>query len=157
MKVELERSIVILFCIGATCYLLWALSNRIIVKSSVPTSPHQKPEPIHETTTSDLRALLSSTEAAPQPNETTQCGRIFHKKSRLSDSMISDSIGKGHQLVMESRKALYCDIGRIGSSRWKRLALKSEGLDYLDLPRDKLDKMLVFPLPVSFLYNNLSV
>ncbi len=151
--------------IGAACYLLRPLCSRITEKSLLITSHHQKPETILEpiidvATTSDLRALLPSTEVEPQPNKRTQCGHIFHRKSRLSDSTISNSIGMDRQVVMESRKGLYCYIGRIGSSRWRRLALKSEGVaSHLDLPGDQIRKMLAMietspPLPVFF-YNSL--
>ncbi len=31
------------------------------------------------------------------------------------------------QIVVESRKALYCSLGRIGCSRWRRLLMKADG------------------------------
>ncbi len=33
-------------------------------------------------------------------------------------------------IVIESRKAHFCAMSRIGSSRWKRLALKAEGITF---------------------------
>ncbi len=33
-------------------------------------------------------------------------------------------------IFIESKKAIYCYIGRVGSSRWTRLALKPEGFNY---------------------------
>ncbi len=141
MEVRVVRSIFILVSTGVICYILWALCSPIKVKSV--QKPETLPEPISVAILrSDIRALLPSTEAELHLiNETTQCGHNFHIKSRK----VSDTITHhAHRLiVMESRKALYCYIGRLGSSRWKRLALKAEGVaSYLVIPKDKLGKML---------------
>ncbi len=166
MRAVPVKSFFILLSIGATCYLLWALGGPTQVKSSLPKPPHQTLlEPIHDyvaTTSSDLRALLAlPTEAGPQPNETTttQCGQhIFHRKP----IMLGHSIGVHQQVVIESRKALFCFIGRIGSSRWKRLALKaSEEIDPCSkIPKDKFKKMLandkLKPRPFLLLFSSLT-
>ncbi len=54
-----------------------------------------------------------------------QCTRKPNRKPR--GPFTGKEKWRSRQMVVESRKAIYCPMARVGSSRWKHLLLKADG------------------------------
>ncbi len=79
------------------------------------------------------------------------CTRIPNRKPRGPFTGKEEWRGENRmrQIVIRSRKALYCSMGRIGSSRWKSLMVKVEGLPPESLPKHLLYFFSFCPTPLK--------
>ncbi len=97
------------------CYLaLWAWLQQS--NSQIEDAPTKAPEVLPQT---DLRALLTNGDLCTRKANRKPRGPFTGKERWRGERL--------RQIVVESRKALYCSLGRIGCSRWRRLLMKADG------------------------------
>ncbi len=102
-------------------YMRYSMIRKIILLSMllVPIGLYLKC-----CSSSEKRAIgtnLSALELSEDPRE--QCASRQNRTLRSSLSRRE----LGNHIVIQSRKAIFCFIPRVGSSSWTRLALKPEG------------------------------
>ncbi len=128
MVLEAKRFILLLLLSSSAVLFLWRVVPRSqeLDRNGIGGTAKQlvvKEESGQEKAiVTDMRVLF---------DEATQCTRIPHRKPRLplTDAQIRNATWNGRShIVIESRKALYCSIGRIGCSRWRSLAMVLNGI-----------------------------
>ncbi len=102
-------------------------AKGLYINQTLPLQAHEPVTPQPTWISTDLRDMQLDT----QGQNGTHCAK---EKPKMKWSLPLP----GSVIVMESRKALYCPILRVGSSRWSRLAQTLQGVKPSRKRPDKL-------------------